>query len=400
MHRLAPRLGSWMFAAVLLCSGGCSKFVFQKTAASLPGHRDWPQAGGGSDRASQRDTGPALPLQERHRLRMSSALGPQLIVSDGILYAPTLDGRLSAIDLSRFRVVVRKKLPQAYEAAIAVQDSSLIIAQRYGTKTLSLYDIRRGNLAWRIDAGDIATEPLVVDSLIIAAALYQHIDAYARADGRRCWQYRTSAQIHCSPAAAHGVLVAGTDDGRLLGLDVLTGIKKWETDTHPSNVDSSAAGPMTGGIYATPVIRRQTVYVGTLDQEFLGVDLFTGAIRWRSPLESKVIHAAAANDTLVVFGMNDGRIRALEAATGRTRWEFRASSGIGTSPTIAGERVFVGSLDHTLYCLLISDGTLLWSQALEGRIRTAPVVWDRYLITACEDNLLYIFEGAPAHGSF
>jgi outer membrane protein assembly factor BamB len=389
--------------ALAALSSGCSKFAFKKILPSEAGLRssaNWPLAGGGADRVSQRDHGLALPLVQRLRLKMTSALGQNLVVSDGILYAPTLDGRLAAINLAKRRIQVRKKLPQTSEAACAVVDSSLLIAQRFGDKTLRHYNIRNGRLLWQIDGGDISTEPILSDSMIFCAALYKHVDAYRRSDGRRLWQYRTASQLHASPALADGVLVVGLEDGMLLALEARTGAKRWELDTGKKKNDGLAKTPFAGGIYATPVIRRQTVYVGTLDQEFFAVDLFAGAERWRLPVGSKVIHAAAANDSLVIFGANDGRIRAVDAASGAVQWEFRAGSVIGTSPIITGAQVFVGSLDHTLYCLDSRDGALLWRQTLEGRIRTNPIVWENYLIAGCEDNLLYIFEAANIHESF
>lgn len=389
-----------LIVALALLSSGCSKFIFQKIDTPLPGSNDWSFAGGSVDRSSQRNNGMALPLEERLRLKMTSAVSQNLVISDGILYAPTLDGRLTAINLAHLRLTVRKKLPQSYEAACAVVDSSLIIAQRFGGKTLLHYNVRSGKLLWQIDGGDIATEPIIADTLVFIAALYQHVDAYRRADGRRLWRYRTSSQIHASPALAGGVLVVGTDDGLLLGLNATNGAKKWELDTGRRKGDKPAFAPLSGGIYATPVIRRQTVYVGTIDREFLAVDLLTGMERWRLPVGSKVIHGAAANDTLVVFGANDGRVRGVEAASGAVRWEFRAASVIGTSPTIVGNQIFFGSLDRTIYCLDTRDGALLWHQTLDGRVRTNPIVWEHYLITASEDNLLYIFEGANTRGTF
>lgn len=383
------------FAVLALLCTGCAKFVFQRIDTPLPGSVDWPFAGGSTDRSSQRNNGVALPLEERLRLKMTSAVSQNMVISDGILYVPTLDGRLTAINLAQLRVAVRRKLPRSYEATCAVVDSSLVIAQRYGGKTLLHYNVRTGKQLWQVDGGDIASEPLIADSLVVVAALDKYIAAYRRADGRRQWQYRTSSQIHASPALAAGVLVVGTDNGLLLGLQAANGSERWELDTRLRQ--EAAPG---GGIYATPIIRRQTVYVGTVDQEFLAVDLFSGQVRWRLNAGSKVIHAAAANDTLVVFGANDGRVRGVGAANGAVRWEYRAASVIGTSPTIVGTQVYFGALDHTLYCLDTRDGTLLWHRTLEGRVRTNPVVWEHYLITACEDNLLYIFKGANVRGTY
>lgn len=389
----------FLYAAILLAmtAGGCSKFAFRKIEGRPSEKVNWPQAGGGIERASHRPYSMALPLEEKKRFKMSSALSQNLVASNGYLFAPTLDGRLAAINLQNMRIKVRKKLPQAHEAACAVVDTSMVMARRFGVKTLLHYNLRTGKLLWEVNAGDIATEPLVADTVIYCSALYSHVDAYRRADGLRLWQYRTPAQLHSSPALAHGVLVVGMDNGLLLGLDAKAGSKKWEFDPGKRGEGDQQSIPFTGGIKATPVIRGQTVFIGTLGEEFFALDLLNGAVRWRMSVGSKVVHAAAGNDTLIIFGANDGKVRAVDAATGTVQWEFRANSVIGTSPVIMGNQVFFGALDHTLYCLDLRDGAVLWQYALEGRIRTNPIVWENYLITGCEDNLLYIFASADSN---
>jgi len=390
----------FLYSVILLSfmTGGCSKFAFRKIDDGQPANKfNWPLAGGGVERASHRPYNMALPLEEKKRFKMSSALGQNVVASNGYVFAPTLDGRLVAINLQQMRIKVKKKLPQAHEAACAVADSSMVLARRFGVNTLLHYNLRTGKLLWEVNAGDIATEPLIADTAIYCAALYNHVDAYRRSDGLRLWQYRTPAQLRSSPALANGILVVGMDNGFLLGLDARTGSKKWEFDPDAGDEHKQQSVPFTGGIQATPIIRGNTVFIGTIGEEFIAVDLLTGAEQWRIPVDGKVIHAAAANDTLVIFGANDGRVRAVDAETGRLQWEFRTSSVIGTSPVIMGHQVFFGSLDHTLYCLDLRDGAVLWQYALEGRIRTNPIVWENYLITACEDNLLYIFASADTN---
>jgi len=389
----------FLFAVILLAiiNGGCSKFAFRKMDGQQQNKLNWPQAGGGIERASHRPYSMALPLEEKKRFKMSSALGQNLVASNGYVFAPTLDGRLAAINLQQMRIQVRKKLPQAHEAACAIADSSMVLARRFGVNTLLHYNLRTGKLLWDVNAGDIATEPLIADTVIYCAALYNHVDAYRRSDGLRLWQYRTPAQLRSSPALANGVLVVGMDNGFLLGLDARTGSKKWEFDPNKGDVEKQHSVPFTGGIQATPIIRGKTVFIGTIGEEFIAVNLLTGEEKWRVPAGSKVIHAAASNDTLVIFGANDGLMRAVDAETGALQWEFRASSVIGTSPVIMGHQVFFGALNHALYCLDLRDGAVLWQYALEGRIRTNPIVWENYLITACEDNLLYIFASADSN---
>ncbi|MDZ7292464.1 MAG: PQQ-binding-like beta-propeller repeat protein [candidate division KSB1 bacterium] len=324
-----------------------------------------------------------VPLQEIARVKLSSAVSQHLCANRDFLLVPTLDGRLSAIDLKLFKVITRKKLPRASAGTIAVTRQTLVIAMRLGEATLLCYDLLEGRKLWEVDAGDIASEPLLADSLVYVAALYKHVDAYRLQDGTRRWQFRTEAQFHASPALSQGILVVASNDGKVYGLQALSGKKLWEFDCKEP-------------VLATPAIHRNIVFIGTAGENVLVLKLQDGALLWKNKIGAKVMHAPAANDSLVIWGSNDGRVRAFDIENGTLRWVFRAGSVIGTSPLVADNLVFVGSLDHNLYALELRSGAVAWQQQLEGRVRTDPIVVGERLIVASEDRVVYIFGKATA----
>jgi outer membrane protein assembly factor BamB len=348
-------------------------------------------AGGSAERRSHAASGLSLPLQEISRFKVSSAVSQHLCATRDAIFAPTLDGRLSILDLrppktqnGKKKKLRRTKLAHGYPGTIAVAQRSLFVAMRFGKETLVRYDLENGKKLWEIDAGDIASEPLPADSLIYVTALYKHVDAYRLQDGKRRWQFLTASQFHASPALSQGILVAATDDGKIYGLDALHGKKLWELNCNEP-------------VLATPAIHQNRVYVGTAGEHVLALNLQDGALLWKNKIGAKVNHAPAINDSLVVFGCGDGRVRAFNLTNGAPTWAFHAGSVIGTSPLIAGNAVFFGSLDHHLYALDVRSGAVVWQQELEGRVRTDPIIVGDQLIVASEDRVVYVFgKGAPA----
>jgi len=349
-------------------------------------------AGVSPERRSYQATDLSLPLQEISRFKVSAAVSQHLCATRDAIFVPTLDGRLSILDLrppknkskQKKKILQKNKLAHGLAGTIAIAQQSLVVAMRFGKETLMRYDLQNGNKLWEIDAGDIDSEPLIADSSIFVTALYKHVDAYRLQDGKRVWQFRTESQFHASPALSQGILVAASDDGKIYGLEAASGKKLWEFDCQEP-------------VLATPAIHQNRVYLGAAREHVFALNLHDGALLWKSKIGAKVNHSPAVNDSLVIFSCGDGRVRAFDANNGAWRWTFRAGSVIGTSPLIAGNFVFFGSLDHNFYALNARTGDLRWQQELEGRVRTNPIIAGERLIVASEERFVYVFgKAAPA----
>jgi outer membrane protein assembly factor BamB len=380
-----------LFAFCFFLSG-CSRLAVKQVAPSARGVSCL--AGVSPERRSYAATDLTLPLQEILRFKVTAAVSQHLCATPDAIFVPTLDGRLSIVDLRppknpkkyKKKILQKTKLAHGHSGTIALAQQSLLVAMRFGKETLIRYDLQNGQKLWEIDAGDIESEPLLADSLIFVTALYKHVDAYRLQDGKRRWQFRTESQFHASPALSQGILVAASDDGKIYGLEAVSGKKLWEYDCHEP-------------VLATPAIHQNRIYIGTAGESVLALNLPDGALLWKNKAGAKVNHAPAVNDSLVILSCSDGRVRAFEVSQGAARWTFRAGSVIGTSPLIAGPFVFFGALDHNFYALNARTGDLRWQQELEGRVRTDPIIVGERLIVASEDRFVYVFEKAAPEGT-
>ncbi|MGH7496299.1 MAG: PQQ-binding-like beta-propeller repeat protein [bacterium] len=369
----------WLVSCALLSH--CGRSVVKPLQTGQTGGENWLMAGADRARTSAIASEVPLPLQEVARFKLSSAPAQSIFIRHGILFVPTLDGRLFVIDLAAKKVLSKKKLPGGNAATLAIGDSALVVASRYGKETLFYHDLKKTRQIWDVDAGDIAGEPLLADSAIYAAAIFNHIDAYRATDGVRLWRFDTEGQIYASPAMAENHVIVATTKGKIYALHTRDGKKSWERDVQQP-------------VRASPVIRGQQVYVGTAHDLLVALDLTSGAEIWRKNLPARVFHAPAVSDSLLLVGASDGVVYAFDRTNGEQKWSTRAFSVIGTSPLIAGNEVFFGSLDHHVYCVNTANGELRWRQELNGRVRTNPLIWNKQLIIASEDRDLYIF-GQP-----
>lgn len=382
----------WFSFFLFWALSGCTRLAVKKVTQGDPDVSCL--AGLSPERRSYINTNLSLPLEEIARFKVSAAVAPYLCATRDAIFVPTLDGRLSIIDLRppknakkyKKKILQKTKLAGNYSGTIALAQRSLVVAMRFGKETLIRYDLQNGQKLWEIDAGDIESEPLLTDSLIFVSALYKHVDAYRLQDGKRRWQFRAESEFHASPALSQGILVAASDDGKVYGLDAVSGKKLWEYACNEP-------------VLATPAIHQNRVYLGTAGESVFALNLQDGALVWKNKTGAKVMHAPAVNDSLVILSCGDGRVRTYETSQGAARWTFRAGSVIGTSPLIADNYVFFGSLDHNFYALNARTGDLRWQQELEGRVRTNPIIVGERLIVASEDRFVYVFGKAAPEGT-
>ncbi len=356
----------------------CSKSLRVRPPANGQVVKDWTVAGGDFGRTGYRNATLPQHLLQTWTHKTTSAVGPTLVVADGLVYVPTLDGRLDVVDVRSGDRIGRQKLAGNLEATSVYSQGNLFIAYRYGDKTLASYDLSKGSYNWQIDAGDIASEPLITPDGLFVSAQYRHLDRYDPATGEKQWTFETADQHRSSPAISGSTVVAGCDNGTIYALDAETGSLKWEASA-------------TAAVLATPALSEGRVLVGSLDSTFYAFDLEDGSKLWQFAGEAPFYQSAATDGRLVVVGTSSGQLYCLDSATGDQVWRFEATSGVSTAPLIAGGAVYFGTLGKLYYGLDLTDGTQLWQFTTRGRIRTAPVLWGDYLLGASEDKYVYAF---------
>jgi outer membrane protein assembly factor BamB len=151
-------------------------------------------------------------------------------------------------------------------------------------------------------------------------------------------------------------LARAREVGQLTKLDPRRGANPvvWKVD------DSTV---LKGGIYGTPGISGQTVYVGT----------------------------------------NGGRLLGVDRATGAVRWEKRLPPPVWASPVVVDDTLLIGDCEGTFYAYDVSDPLvsppLRWSMQLGGCIEATPAVWEGRIYLGTRGGYLHVLGDAGAGGA-
>ena len=168
--------------------------------------------------------------------------------------------------------------------------------------------------------------------------------------GRQRWQYTTGARIIGTPAIGRGVVVAGSADDFIYGLDARQGTLRWKVRTQRPVV---SAVTIRGGI----------AYVGSGDHIFRAIRVKDGTILWsRQGIRGYVETRPLVNRRMVVFGDWANTVYALRRKDGNPLWEWTTGrqnmhySPAGVWPVEAHQKVFVVDPRRVLTAIDARDG--------------------------------------------
>jgi outer membrane protein assembly factor BamB len=179
--------------------------------------------------------------------------------------------------------------------------------------------------------------PVVEDGFIVTASFDGVVTALRADTGEKVWQVALASTVQGTPAVARGRVFVPTVSHLLHALRLSDGATLWQRDVGGMTLSSPA--PIDGDIILAPGFP-------TLNVVRLSGD--TGATVWQSaPAMWQFSNTApAVGGGLAVFGSQQGRYYAFDAATGALRWESVADGTVNlAAPVILDGRVYMAGGD-------------------------------------------------------
>lgn len=235
--------------------------------------------------------------------------------------------------------------------------------------------------------------------------IYHAVD---RKTGEGKWTFKTGTIINGGGNIYGDSVLVGSRDGKLYRLKLASGEKMWEFD---------AGGPVN----ATPTIAAQYTFMTGCSEPFLlVVDLETGKLHKKVPIDGRIIATAAFKDDLLYFGTAEGKIYALDwqKGDGEAAWTYampNQDQQIDSSPAVTDKLVVIGGPGKMLLGLDRKNGQPAWTLASRAKFEGAPVVAGDKVVAGGLDRTLYVltladgkqvwkynagqpFKGSPAVG--
>ncbi|QLG62040.1 outer membrane protein assembly factor BamB family protein [Halorarum salinum] len=327
-------------------------------------------------------TGPTADVIQQWRFQTGDPVTSSPAVVDGTVYVGNSGGTLYALNASDGTEQWRFSADNELVSSPAVAGNTVYIGNRehFDSSEISFYaiDAETGSIRWQTKAAGGYSTPTVLDGTVYVGSV-EGVFALDTAQGTERWHFETDRFVNTVPAILDGTVYVGSLDHYVYAIQVSDGTERWRFET---------GGPISN---SSPAVANNTVYIGSgeTDTNVYAIDTEQGTEQWRFQTTDGVFASPAINENTVYVGGRDGRLSALEASSGREQWSFQTGDSVDSSPAIAGETVYLGSGDGNVYAVSTDDGTERWNFETDGWISSSPAVVDRTVCVGSADGNVY-----------
>ena len=278
-------------------------------------------------------------------------------------------GDLALIDAQTGSDIWRLSLKDRIQAGVGSDGQRFAVV----THNNELVTVESGREIWRqkLQAGTF-TAPLVAGGRVFVLTADRTALAFDGASGQRLWAQQRSADPLVLRQA--GVLAAWNDtllvgfEGRLLGLNPLNGLPRWESVVGSSR----GTNEVERLVDLVAGLNRQgnSVCVRSFQTSVACVDASRGAVQWTRTAQG---HTGLEGDEARVYGVeSDSKVLAWNRQNGQPAWSEDALRfrGLG-APLVMGKALVIGDEAGLLHFLSRENGKVLQRLNTDG---TAVVV--------------------------
>lgn len=139
-------------------------------------------------------------------------------------------------------------------------------------------------------------------------------------------------------------------------------------------------------IRSSPVVYKNTLYIGSYDNNLYALSTDDGKFKWKYPTEGGIVTtpAIAAEENLIIFGSEDHNLHAVDLRTGRINWTFPTGGPVRGSANVIHGHAFFGSDDGKLYAVRLNNGRLAWKYDAGAPIRCKPAITGERIVVGVE----------------
>jgi len=296
----------------------------------------------------------------------AAVVGFQPFVDGGKVYVASVDGTVSVLDLESGKVSSRTDTGKPLASGVEVGEGLVFVGTHKG-EVVALD--AAGKVKWTsFVGGEVIVPASVSRQIAVARTADGRIFGLAIADGKRKWVYqrpmpalllRTGAGVR----AIGGDVVAGYPNGKLIALDIEDGSLTWEvTVAQPRGATELER---IADVAALPVIDGGNVCAAAFQGKVACFEIQSRNAVWSRDLSTSLGLAVDARSLYVVD--DTGAVHALDKASGASIWKQEGLRWCKpTAPVVVAGLVVVGDGLGFLHALSTEDGRFVGRLATDG----------------------------------
>ena len=272
------------------------------------------------------------------------------VVQGETVYVASYQGQLLALDGATGKAPGAIFKGGAMVGAPALSGGVLYLAS--GAKVYALNPLT-GQPIWPkpFEAGDrIWGSPLVQGETIYVGSLDHIVYALKAQDGSLLWQYKAGGAIASGLTLGEGGLFFSAFDG-VYALEAATGTLRWHL-------------PSRSWFWSSPLFADGKLFAGSQEGKLYGLDAATGKPLWEPvPTGGPFYYAPALGDGVLVIGSD--KVYGVDPEKGQVLWARELGAPVAGDLVVADGVAYVQAKNHTVFALRVKGAEVLWSFSLD-----------------------------------
>jgi len=282
------------------------------------------------------------------------------------IYVASIDGNLTRLDPVNGRQVWRVAAGKNLSAGPGADADTVVVGTDKGD-VLAFDGTGKPKWTARVPT-EIMAPPRVSDGVVAVFVGDGSIHAFNAADGAKKWVNQRIAppltvRNYAGGTSTRGGLFVGTSGGRLLALDMATGIVGW--DATVANPKGSTELERIADVTSLPLVDGTQACAVAYQGRVACFDITRGTLNWSRDISSL---AGIAGDGKNIYVTDDkGAVHALDRSTGASVWkqDRLAARKIG-GPQALGEYVAVIDVEGYVHFLSVANGAYVARLQTDG----------------------------------
>jgi len=257
-----------------------------------------------------------------------------------------------------------------------------------------------GRINWRINANRRLSAGVGADENVIAVGTDKGDVVAFDTNGKQLWTARVSTEVIAPPRVAEGMVIVFSGDGNIHALSAADGTRKW--------VYQRVSPPLTVRNYAGGSVARGALFMGTAGGRLLAIDVKTGILGWDATVASPrgateleriadVTSLPTIDGGLACAVAYQGRLACFELNRGTLNWSREVSSLYGM--VADGSHLYVTDERGAVHALDKLTGASVWKQdKLAARRPSGPQLIGEYV--GVVDVLGFLHVLAKVNGAY
>ena len=287
------------------------------------------------------------------------------------IYAAASDGSITRVDPASGRTVWRISANRTLSAGVGADAKTVVVGTDKGD--VLAFDVD-GKPLWTARVStEVIAPPRLSDGVVAVFVGDGSIHALNAIDGTKKWVIQRAipaltVRNYAGGSTARGGLFIGTAAGRLLALDILTGVIGW--DGAVANPKGATELERIADVTSLPLVDDRQVCAVAFQGRLACFEITRGTVTWSRDVSS--LYGLAADSKNIYVTDDRGAVHALDRVNGASVWkqDLLATRRIG-GPQRVGDYVGVVDVEGFLHVLSPINGAYVGRIATDGTPATA-----------------------------